>query len=42
MSAAETLGLQRLVRDLPASDPALRYAAALARATRPGTPGCGR
>ena len=39
LTGEETLGLQRLVRDLPASEPALRYAAALARATRPGTPG---
>ena len=39
LTGEETLGLQRLVRDLPASEPALRYAAALARGTRPGTPG---
>jgi MoxR-like ATPase len=39
LTGEETLGLQRLVRDLPASEPALRYAAALARATRPATPG---
>jgi MoxR-like ATPase len=39
LTAEETLGLQRLVRDVPASEPALRYAAALARATRPGTAG---
>jgi len=34
-----TLALQRLVREIPAADPALRYAAALARATRPDDPG---
>jgi MoxR-like ATPase len=34
----EVLALQRLVRDLPAADPALRYAAALVRATRPDDP----
>ena len=39
LSGEETLGLQRLVRELPASEPALRYAAALARATRPGGAG---
>ncbi len=31
----ETRALQRLVRDIPAADSALRYAARLARATRP-------
>lgn len=31
----ETRALQRLVRDVPAADPALRFAARLARATRP-------
>ena len=31
----ETRALQRLVRDIPAADPALRFAAKLARATRP-------
>ena len=31
----EVLALQRLVRELPAADPALRFAAALVRATRP-------
>jgi MoxR-like ATPase len=35
LDGAEILALQRLVRELPAADPALRYAAALARATRP-------
>ena len=34
----EVLALQRLVRELPAADPALRYAAALVRATRPDDP----
>ncbi len=32
----ETRALQRLVRDIPAADSALRFAARLARATRPG------
>jgi MoxR-like ATPase len=31
----QALALQRLVRDIPASEPALRFAARLARATRP-------
>ena len=31
----ETRALQRLVREIPAADPALRFAARLARATRP-------
>lgn len=35
LDGPEVLALQRLVRDLPAAEPALRYAAALARATRP-------
>jgi MoxR-like ATPase len=35
----QTLALQRLVREIPASEPVLRYAAALARATRPSDPG---
>ena len=35
LDAAETTALQRLTRELPAADPILRYAAALARATRP-------
>jgi MoxR-like ATPase len=38
ISGEETLALQELVRELPASDPILRYAAKLARATRPGRP----
>ncbi|HEX9581435.1 MAG TPA: MoxR family ATPase [Gemmatimonadales bacterium] len=38
MDAAMTLATQRAVRDVPAADPALRYAAALARATRPADP----
>jgi MoxR-like ATPase len=33
-----TLGLQRLVREVAAAEPALEYAASLARATRPGEP----
>ena len=36
VDAEETLALQELVRELPASEPVLRYAARLARATRPG------
>jgi MoxR-like ATPase len=39
LTADDVLGLQRLTRALPAADPLLRYAAALARATRPGEPG---
>jgi MoxR-like ATPase len=35
LDGEETLALQRAVRELPASDPILRYAAAIARATRP-------
>ncbi len=35
LDGAETMALQRLTRDVVASEPALRYAAALARATRP-------
>jgi MoxR-like ATPase len=35
ISGQETRALQRLVRDIPAADPALRFAARLARATRP-------
>ena len=35
ISGEETRALQRLVRDIPAADPALRFAAQLVRATRP-------
>ncbi|HEY9479111.1 MAG TPA: AAA family ATPase, partial [Gemmatimonadaceae bacterium] len=35
LDAEHALGLQRLVRAMPASDPVMRYAAALVRATRP-------
>ncbi|HEU5183434.1 MAG TPA: AAA family ATPase, partial [Gemmatimonadaceae bacterium] len=35
LDAEGTLAVQRLVRDVAASEPALRYAAALSRATRP-------
>jgi MoxR-like ATPase len=35
LDAAQTSALQRLTRELPAADPILRYAASLARATRP-------
>ncbi len=38
ISGQETRALQRLVRDIPAADPALRFAARLARATRPAEP----
>jgi len=37
LDARQTSALQRLTRELPASEPILRYAAALARATRPPT-----
>ncbi|MDB4881764.1 MAG: MoxR-like ATPase [Gemmatimonadetes bacterium] len=35
ITGEETRALQRLVRDVPAAEPALRFAARLARATRP-------
>jgi MoxR-like ATPase len=35
LDARDVLELQRLTREIPAADPVLRYAAALARATRP-------
>ncbi len=35
LDARQTLALQRLTRETPAAEPVLRYAAALARATRP-------
>ncbi|HEX7120600.1 MAG TPA: MoxR family ATPase [Longimicrobiales bacterium] len=38
MGGADALALQRLVREMPASEPILRYAAALVRATRPAKP----
>jgi MoxR-like ATPase len=38
LSPADAIALQRLVRDVPAAEPALRYAAALVRATRPEAP----
>jgi MoxR-like ATPase len=38
LDGAQALGLQRLTRDVPAAEPILRYAAALARATRPDAP----
>ncbi len=38
IDAEETMALQELVRELPASEPVLRYAARLARATRPNRP----
>ena len=39
LGAAEAMALQRLVRTVAASEPALQYAAALVRATRPDAPG---
>ncbi|HSA56003.1 MAG TPA: AAA family ATPase [Gemmatimonadaceae bacterium] len=38
LDATQTIALQRLTREVAAADPALRYAAALARATRPDAP----
>src|SRR3954469_15134054 len=38
LGAEEAVALQRAVRDVAASEPALRYAASLARATRPDDP----
>jgi MoxR-like ATPase len=38
LDAQQTLGLQHLTREMAAAEPALRYAAALARATRPDAP----
>ncbi len=39
LDAEQVLAMQRMVRDIPAADAALRYAATLARATRPeGSP----
>jgi MoxR-like ATPase len=38
LSGADALALQRLVRDVAAAEPALQYAAALARASRPDSP----
>ena len=37
VGAADLVAFQRLVRRVPVSEPVLRYAVALARATRPGT-----
>jgi MoxR-like ATPase len=39
LDAEQAIALQRLTREIPASEPALRYAAALARATRPPAQG---
>ncbi|HEY9515630.1 MAG TPA: MoxR family ATPase [Gemmatimonadaceae bacterium] len=39
LDADHALALQRLVRELPAADPVLRYASSLVRATRPDAPG---
>ena len=36
LDGAQTLALQKMVREIPAAEPALRYAARLVRATRPG------
>jgi MoxR-like ATPase len=38
LDANEALALQRFTRELPAAEPALRFAASLARATRPDDP----
>lgn len=38
LDGAQTLALQKMVRDIPAAEPALQYAARLVRATRPGQP----
>ena len=38
LDAREAIGLQHAARELPAADEVLRYAASLARATRPDTP----
>jgi MoxR-like ATPase len=38
LDAEHTLGLMHLTRQMPAAEPALRYAASLARATRPDAP----
>ena len=38
LNGRQALALQRLVRDVACAEPALRYAAALARATRPDDP----
>jgi MoxR-like ATPase len=39
LDAADVIGLQAMARDVVAAEPVLRYAAALARATRPDTAG---
>ena len=39
VDAAQTIALQRLARDIPAADAALRFASALVRATRPDASG---
>ena len=39
LDAAQTIALQRLARDIPAADAALRYASSLVRATRPDAGG---
>ncbi len=41
LDGPQVLALQRLVREVPAAEPALRYASALARATRPDDPSAG-
>ena len=38
LTGEETVSLQRLVREIPAAEPMLRYAAELVRATRPEAP----
>ncbi|MBA3403571.1 MAG: MoxR family ATPase [Gemmatimonadaceae bacterium] len=39
LDGPQTLALQRMVREIPASEPALEYASNLVRATRPDQPG---
>ncbi len=40
VSGADLVAFQRLVRRVPVADPVLRYALALVRASRPGSPTC--
>ena len=38
LNAAQTIALQRMVREMPVAEPLLRYAAAVVRASRPDAP----
>jgi MoxR-like ATPase len=38
LTGDQTIALQKMVRQIPASDAVIRYAIQLARATRPGSP----